>query len=569
MDPKNPFSKAFKASPLTLDRILEGKPIAAQDCPLFRLPLEILSEIIKYIESDRETLATLALVNSDCRQLARSCQFANVVLDDSERSKHLFDVLIREAAERSMSITEGGLTRQPSLGACIRYITSSNQHRDDKTDVTDGLRAISIGENKGNNEDNKSIDDPSLGLVFTSLPHLEMINWTTQVAVEHHVFTSLRASTVRHLKLHGHIDPEILAFELEGKTLWPLLSLDINIRKAPYIPDKEVGWFEASPFFSSLFQACSSTLQFLKFSYQVRFSQLYITATFPHLRSLVLRQHGQIVHGSTLRSFLQSQQLSTFFIDFGQSWTRECLNEIGYYPKLHTLIWTSGYMIRSTAELQWLEKNNHLKEFGIETRQFSSFLERVIPILASFSNLKVLSLIWEGTTIPDSSLTGLALLTSLEKLHISSGYQQYSHNWFIDHDAIQSTLSPLRKLKRILFTRDGYRSELRESGNTYYYSFRQPDTADLSILTEIAAREGQREGDDLYETAWEWRHRERMTRHAENYAATFPSLEWIHLGQLSFTFETGVDGKRTTVLVDRERKEHFPVLETMFGISDD
>lgn len=226
------------------------------------------------------------------------------------------------------------------------------------------------------------------------------------------------------------------------------------------------------------------------------------------------------------------------------------------------------YLIRGKATFRFLEQNNHLKEFGIISSQLPPFLEQVITILASFPNLKVLSLRWEGTTIPDSSLTCLALLTSLEKLHISAGYQQISYNWFIDHDAIRNALSPLRKVKRILFTRDVYRSGLGEAETTYYYALWSPDEADLAIFAEIAAREGQPVGANLSKMAWEWMHRERMARHAEKYAATFPDLEWIHLGQLSFTFEKGVDGKRKAVVVDRERKECSSVLETMFGISE-
>lgn len=328
MEPKNPFSKTFKTSPLTLDRILEGRPIAAQDSPLFKLPVEILSEIIKYIESDRESLAALAFVNSDCRQLARSCQFANVVLDESERSNQLFDVLVREATERSMSITEGRLTHQPSLGACIRYITSSKHPYNNETDVIYGFDAISTGENEGNNEDNKSIYDPNLGLGFTSLPHLETINWMTQVEVERRMLTSLKGSTVRHLKLHGYIDPETLPVELEGKTkiLWPLLSLDIDLHLARYLPEKKRESFEPSPFFNSLFQACSSTLRFLKFSYRHLYCAVHLTAKYPHLYSLNLGPRI-LLGDSTLRDFLQSPRLSTLLLISaanrqGSAWTR-------------------------------------------------------------------------------------------------------------------------------------------------------------------------------------------------------------------------------------------------------
>lgn len=229
MNPTNPFSKKFKSSPLTLDRILEGRPIAAQDSPLLRLPVMILSDIIKYMDS--ESLESLALVNSDCRQLARSCQFANVDMDYSVRSHHLFGLLVREATARS--ITKDRLTPQPSLGACIRYINLSSDHYHDEVDAIDELRARPLGEGEGDDDDNTdrllstdewrnltqdmltkvwSIYDPTLILVLTSLPHLEIINWTSGVTVDCHLLTSLKASTVKHLSFVVSWNPKI----------WPL-----------------------------------------------------------------------------------------------------------------------------------------------------------------------------------------------------------------------------------------------------------------------------------------------------------------------------------------------------------
>ncbi|KAL4992076.1 hypothetical protein BDW68DRAFT_106475 [Aspergillus falconensis] len=64
--------------PLWLDQVMEGRPIALRDSRLLNLPSESLSAIVGYTKSDKETLASLALVNSDCRQLARSCQSRDV-----------------------------------------------------------------------------------------------------------------------------------------------------------------------------------------------------------------------------------------------------------------------------------------------------------------------------------------------------------------------------------------------------------------------------------------------------------------------------------------------------------
>lgn len=327
-----------------------------------------------------------------------------------------------------------------------------------------------------------------------------------------------------------------------------------------------------STFYSKIFQACSSTLRFLRLS-QMEFTSnsqqtaVSLTAEFPHLCSLNLAPMTPLSH-STLQSFLQSQRLSTLVVDFSDSITRECLDQVGYYPELHTFIWT-GIEIPSTASLRSLEHNNHLMEFGTEYHQSPSLLDRVVSVLASFANLSVLSLIWDGTTIPNSSLLSIASITSLDSLHISCGNQNgWRYDWFIDHEAIRYNLSPLRNLKRLLFTRDSYPLNISLQGENQagYYSYRMPTPADMIDFLENSMREDQEE-EDLTEIVWEAVHREQMAWHAEKYAATFPELEWIHVGQLSFTFKQGADGKKKALVVDPKRNENFPIMETMFGIS--
>lgn len=73
--------------PLSLDRVNEGRSSQSNNL-LFKLPLEILGEILQNVDS--ASLADLALVNHDCRQWARSRQFASIKLDYGEES---FDML--------------------------------------------------------------------------------------------------------------------------------------------------------------------------------------------------------------------------------------------------------------------------------------------------------------------------------------------------------------------------------------------------------------------------------------------------------------------------------------------
>lgn len=162
----------------------------------------------------------------------------------------------------------------------------------------------------------------------------------------------------------------------------------------------------------------------------------------------------------------------------------------------------------------------------------------------------------------------MASITSLESLHLSCVDQiGRRYNWFIDHDAIRNVLSPLCKLRSLIFTRNSYplNTVLQGEDEGAYYSNRIPAPNDMVNFMENAMRDEQ-EVDNSLEIVWEAVHRQHMARHAEKYAAIFPELEWVHIGQLSFTFEHGTDGKEKAVVVDPKREERFPIMETMFGI---
>ena len=65
------------------------------------MPAEILAEIVNLLGDSKSALANLALVNSDCRQLARTSQFAEVPFDYSAQSKGLFAHLAKEAGSQT------------------------------------------------------------------------------------------------------------------------------------------------------------------------------------------------------------------------------------------------------------------------------------------------------------------------------------------------------------------------------------------------------------------------------------------------------------------------------------
>jgi len=109
--------------PLTLDRVMENRPFRS-DSPLFSLPIEILTLIFEYI--DDASLPTLAFVNDDFHNVARSRQFSSVHLNYSKSAEALVNYLLLETYDR---LKNNGPPSSSSLGACIRRLTVSTSDR--------------------------------------------------------------------------------------------------------------------------------------------------------------------------------------------------------------------------------------------------------------------------------------------------------------------------------------------------------------------------------------------------------------------------------------------------------
>lgn len=207
---KDEYGKeAVPPLPLSFDRVMEGRP-ASTSAPLFRLPDEILSIIVQHM--DRESLKSLALVNSDCRQMARSVQFNNIRLDYSHQSWSLLFLLQNEAIER-FSDAENGRTLRPAMGACIRRITVATNPEYlalyHKVELTEEFTALDKEVQDDRMRDaTEGYFDHYLRLLETTLshpktlPHLELLDWEDRASPSRAFFDHLTRSNVQHLKLY-------------------------------------------------------------------------------------------------------------------------------------------------------------------------------------------------------------------------------------------------------------------------------------------------------------------------------------------------------------------------------
>jgi hypothetical protein len=357
------------------------------------------------------------------------------------------------------------------------------------------------------------------------------------------LLNNLTACTIKHLSLHEGQMTDIVPV-MEASVVLPLETLDIRL-----------GWdFEfsysfngpplnASNSWNTILRLCSASLKVLFLSHHATFGvkedAVSFALQFPQLRQLDLTWESHLDQSALQSLIFTSPYLSTLAINYGHQATRELLDREGHIQSLEALVLHHSDHIPNNSPLDFLKKNPQLKAFAFHYPGMSTLLERTLSLLAAFSQLEKLSMTWNGVHIPDSSLNALASLSSLESLHLSSGFQDgWRHDWPIRHDTIISRLKPLRRLRRIAFTRDVY-SYIREGQLFEYANYHQ-----------------------LRHDAWDLHH-QCMRAQALAYAKAFPDLEFIHVGKISFK----VSRVKDRIELQASDEERFSWMRSMFGIN--
>jgi hypothetical protein len=471
-------------TPLTIDRLMEGRALKSK-ANLLRLPVELIGEVMKHIPS--QSLPTFALVNSDCRQLARSRQFVEIRFDYSGKSLHLLHTLFYEAIERRQNKN----TTSPSLGACVRQVVVATDR--EWVFQKHGLDSVSINEMFYDSRHVKvkraaytySNYVSLIGAVLaTALPHLESLQWFDRCIMQKTVFQSLVKSRVRHLNLHQvHIDESC---EVDtGKSIWPLQSLALQMAPNIYPAPSNL------TICTSLLRLCSTSLERLDWRSQLNNARHTFGLnsvdypTFPLLRELRI-QYVSSEDDTILRALLPNTgcRIRVLFVDmfhteasktfFSSRGRVEALNSLGLRPTGSAL----------EEQYRFVAANPQLTQLYLQDGFPSSFIkERLTPLLRkSFILLTSLSLVWEGTEIDHESLGHISNIDSLEQLHLSSGKQSGSrHDWLINHETMRTYLARLPKLKILSFTRDSYSIGLNDWLLEEYYETYQLNE-DIALL---------------------------------------------------------------------------------------
>ena len=580
------------SQPLMFDRVTEGRG-ALSLSPLFALPVELLSQIMQYLSTD--DLGALALVNSDCRQLARSQQFKSVRLSYSINSSLLIQKLVSEASQRKIEPAIGKY-----LGSNIRRLTVATNpvwvsHRHNI-----GFEILAELEENVRQERLKTatkaffedyIPGIELALSQGSLPYLELLSWEDHIVLPKSFFMAVISSSIQHLRMFRVRIEEEFEIQLLNSSrhrYWPLKSLYLTLNW------KSLGGSETGsvcPLSTSILRLCSPTLETLTWDSMIGSldpQSFPADGDLPRFLSLRRLKIGSIIpfsDSSILTALLgpstQVRELETdtqsggirknFFATRGNIETLETFSCQDYTHHFKTI-----------ESLRFLRANPQLLKLRIVYPVPPPFLEmHVLPLLSeSFYKLTSLSLIWDDTSISEYALEQISTLKGLHQLQLSAGEQfGWKNNWLVDHDIMRRHLMKLKRLRRLAFSRDSYPSQLsreflEDNGRYYEEGFITPnDDSELAIWQAIMNQPdtstdgGENEGEPARQqrqmmAAFKRIHCLRMVKQANQYCEILPLLEWMHIGKISMI----INGIRQAFPLLEEPDDCWAALEIMFGL---
>ena len=568
------FDLADPFSPLTLDRVNYGHPLTST-CPIFHLPIELLSSITQHL--DHGDLASLALVDRDCHQLARSIQFSTLKVDYYRPTTYC--LLEKLKMEREMGT--------PTIGACVRCLIvtdMSNQgHQESIRDLAHQPWDLHHQSRKN------TYISAVCAVIAGALPNLLALDWNVSVTLSSRFLQSIAVSPIKHLKLCGVSLAQTYLWEeappigelQEPLAEWALETLDVTV----------VGKFlDCDSTLLDIVCYASPTLRVLALRSNIVSWKMSRTfgekiSSFPSLRALLLDSVG--VDGDALAMLMgRSAQLRAIFIDSTREGISYNLRRMGYVDTLERFHWIRNHVNNHIEILGFIDANPHLRSFETGSALPASFIcDRLLPRLKNFQDLTSLSLIWEGKCIPRDALRLLGFMVALRHVWLSAGDQiAHNHRWEIDHTVIRESLAPLRQLKSLAFSQDTYRMWwTRESSERYYTTKEVPlqgyfaylnieEIDEVEMLNDVVNDCGQdadyegaesflRRIRDFEDLAWERYHQWCMVELGTWYAECFPELEWCYMGQLSMVIRSS----READLEITERDRSLKVLKNKWG----
>ncbi|KAF4503098.1 hypothetical protein FAGAP_653 [Fusarium agapanthi] len=577
---------------LLLDNVMKDRP-RASSCKLLQLPAEILADIVDLLSSDRISLESLALVNSDCQQLARCCQFAEVNFDYSLQAKQLASHLV----ENKLS--------KPDIGACIRRVTFASHPRYVAHTHRDLYEAwYSQDSESATNQQRHTLYDQagkeyvvarSVAVeAISSLPNLETLSWRDPYSLDRNFFEKITRCSAQHIDLDGPaIDDAWSLTPPLTPSVWPLRSLKLDVSmaldKKHEIEEKgKTETHHMTTFFSTLFHLCSQTLESLTWTHidlkrkddvlvsigdtAVSFHRLrYLRTDFVELDSVAI--------SSLLAAPLKSLDLDHMVLQNPSTFDCEPLRDledfvVSFPPRDISACKRIAKFVSQHTGLRRL----YLHEASAAMEGIPHLDDIILPTLSGcdFGNLRSLHLAWGESQIPQTSLRMIGRLVSLEQLSLSAG-KSYGprHFWLVDHSKLRRHLHPLKGLAKLAIAQDTYPVPAPYPGTPpeTYYEMRfagSEEKKDAKARPELDVAKDRDERRNM-DKVWERFHRNRMLHQAEKYAAIFPNLQWMFCGQRPMGFINATEEKcelRTAVPLTKGRDQCRTYLAEVFRGSD-
>ncbi|KAF5632031.1 hypothetical protein F52700_6548 [Fusarium sp. NRRL 52700] len=565
---------------LLLDTVMQGRP-RASSCKLLQLPAEILADIVDLLSEDRTSLGSLALVNSDCQQLARCCQFAGVTFDYSLQAKQLASHLVQD---RSCQL------RKPGIGACIRRVTFASHPLHVKQTHTELFEAWyghtfeSVTDQKRhalyNQAGGEYVAARTIAVeAISSLPNLEALSWKDQYSLDKNFFEKITRCSAQRIDLDGPaIDDAWLLAPPLTPSIWPLRSLKLDVsmalEKKHEIEDKrETEKHPMTNFFSTLFHLCSQTLESLTWTHVdlARMDGVLVSigdtaVSFPRLRYFKTDfvELDSVAISSFLAAPLKSLDLDHMVLQNPSTFACQSLRDLEdfvvSFPPRH--ISSCKRIAKFLSQHTGLHRL-YFHEASADIVGIPFLDDIILPTLNScdFGNLRSLHLAWGESQIPRGSLQRIGQLVSLEQLSLSAGNSdEPRRRWLVDHDELRRRLRQLQRLTKLAIVQDTYPVSIPHVPCEYYYEFRMPrdgwiEDADLrpdldprtyqELVMEATESDAKavRALPGYAEWIWERAHRNRMLDQADKYAAILPKLEWMFCGQRPIGYTEAPEGQ--------------------------
>lgn len=560
--------------PLTFDRV-NGKQSVSSSFPLFKLPVELFSHVTPYLTSS--DLASLALVDRDCNQLARSIQFTDVKLDYSDRALEFLHTLCKNMESPQTSNT---------INSCVRRLTVSTNavmaSCREGTDLED-LIALSVEDRRCRilqaEEAEMMYYHTICQLIQSGLPNLYVLDWNTTCAMTVQMITLLNASPVRHLRLnHCKIIGDVTKIPSDN---WNLECVIVNVPlcKCPII----MGNTES--FFYNLLRHSAPTLRVVAWKGvpNLHSSLSRDLPHFPGIRSLTL--DGE-TNADTLTSLVgEHTQVQSLSVDSSASEVSSFLRTRGQIVSLENFTWINNMNSAHDDMLTFIENNHQLRSFDSTFNITSSVIDFcLLPTLRdSMTNLTSLHLAWEGGSIAPDSLHIIGNLTSLKDLWLSAG-NPYGNRleWEVDHRLQLEAFKPLHLLETLSFSRDSYRVPnpdplLRAPPSLpLYFTYRvlPQDIKHSDYLTDYEMATFQSPDQDSQVArnrmtifTWEKWHMHRMSDFGTRYATVLPRLKWAFIGQVEMDICLSGEARVAAVVSGKREPCLTPVKKRWQNIS--